>query len=640
MLKKKIAVVAQWPKGINAENECIKRIQSSAMSLGIEVLIIDKNGYYLDTNNEILPNDVDFIINIHFETPKTYDSFSFVALWNPLEFYLGWGYDFCSQHLATHDDFISCSSIDADEHLLRLIKDDKSRLPPIFTMYHSLSNPIIEPKINNFKKVFYCGINWEALSKKEGRHNAIFRYLDKTNIIKIYGPEYINGIKVWKGFKSYERFLPFDGVTIVKEISNCGISLVLSSAAHKRSELMSNRLFESLAAGAIIIADDHPFIKKHLEGNALFLDMSKDDSHIAQQIIDYTSWVNSHPEEALNIAKKSQEIFLKKFRLDTSIQNLYSKLSMRKEQLHSLYLAKKDIHIINIIYFFLNNNDLKILQQELEYFEFQIYKNFQLFIIVDIKFYEENYDELHTIISLLNFKTYLKPLEVFKIEKNKIIARLSVGKMLLKIAEEIPMDQFICMCLEGEKMYSDHLSSLIRAFEEDSTTICAKSDILIQSYSLKREEQRKYIKFINYSNKNYLDEHDTCFASTLFRKSLLHTPNLSLYLNYIDDFVVLYLSILEINNIKHIKRCSLLKKANSRLSYPLFTLEDQLNLILNECKEKGAFIFNIYAPDLFLKLSPSDRLKFVKNLMEVVPLPKFFIKFLRFCFRLLKFIKA
>ena len=112
-MKNTFAIVCEWP-GVNAaENETILRIKKAAELNSKQLLIIDKYGNILDKNfkktiRRIKNHDVDFIINLHFASPKCYDGFSYVALWNPLKFYHDWSYLKHSFHLTSHHDFISC----------------------------------------------------------------------------------------------------------------------------------------------------------------------------------------------------------------------------------------------------------------------------------------------------------------------------------------------------------------------------------------------------------------------------------------------------------------------------------------------------------------------------------------------------
>jgi hypothetical protein len=207
----RFAVVKPWPDVQAAEDENIARLQITAHSMGLECVVVDPEGVCLDcADQRITGRDVDFVINLHFETPKAYDAYSFVALWNPLRFFNEWGYRQYSKHLLTHDDFLSCSSTWSDEHIRRMIAEDESRLAPHFTMYHSLSEPIFEPTLGQ-RKVFYAGINWDKMGKKKGRHQELLQLLDKADVMRIHGPRIFNNLNVWEGYQCYVGPVPFDG---------------------------------------------------------------------------------------------------------------------------------------------------------------------------------------------------------------------------------------------------------------------------------------------------------------------------------------------------------------------------------------------------------------------------------------------
>ena len=111
----RFAVVQMWPHIKAAEDENIERLKITATSLNLDCVVIDTSGRRVEHPHVVVSKeDVDFVIHLHFETPKTYDAFSFVALWNPLGYYYQWGYRKFSQHLLTHDDFLSCDSTWAD----------------------------------------------------------------------------------------------------------------------------------------------------------------------------------------------------------------------------------------------------------------------------------------------------------------------------------------------------------------------------------------------------------------------------------------------------------------------------------------------------------------------------------------------
>ncbi len=270
------------------------------------------DGYLLDTPKvKATPEDFDFAIHLHFDTPKAYNLFSFVALWNPLRYYYEYRegeYRRFSDNLLSHDDFLSCDSPGADDHVRRLIHNDPQRHPPLFTLFHSLAEPLLPPGLGD-RKLFYVGINWERLRGEKSRNQELLDMMDKSGRLRIYGPRRFLGVNVWRGYKSYVGEIPFDGVSIVKEIASAGISLVLSSSAHKESGLMSNRLFESLAAGAVIICDENAFARKHFGDTLLYVNTNEPPDVTHQQIREHLRWIDNNPEEALDLARRAPDIF-------------------------------------------------------------------------------------------------------------------------------------------------------------------------------------------------------------------------------------------------------------------------------------------------------------------------------------------
>ena len=203
-LKGRFAIVKLRTNLKTAEDEVIERIKRTAKALGIECLVIDFRGRLIDGGNRYLTSqDVDFVIHLHFETPKCYDIFSFAALWNPLEFFYDWGYRRFSKNLSTHDDYLSCSSAWTDDHIRRLLAADPTRVEPQLHMYHSLSEPIIAPKADGEKRLFYTGMNWEKLAGRKSRHEELLSLLDAAGLVRIYGPQTVRGVQVWGDFRGY-----------------------------------------------------------------------------------------------------------------------------------------------------------------------------------------------------------------------------------------------------------------------------------------------------------------------------------------------------------------------------------------------------------------------------------------------------
>lgn len=335
------AVVKPWPDIQAAEDEVIARLKVAANLLDLSCLVITPEGEIIGSGEgeRISARNCDFVINLHFDKPKNYEVFSFVALWNPLEFYHVWGYNRVSRHLLTHDDFLSCGSPWADDQVRRMISGKSTHLAPQFNLYHSVAEPILKPAAKSFK-LFYAGINWERLGKGPSRHQELLKKLDGGRQLRIFGPKLFQGVDVWEGYKSYQGQVPFDGVSMIREIAQCGASLVLSSEAHKQSEMMSNRLFESLAAGALVICDENPFARRYFGDTLLYIDSRESVEAQSKAVMKYLRWANDHPKEACKLASEAQNIFLADFKLEKSLSQIYLGFSERRASLNKLRSGK------------------------------------------------------------------------------------------------------------------------------------------------------------------------------------------------------------------------------------------------------------------------------------------------------------
>lgn len=77
----RFAIVKLWPEIKTAEDECIARLKVAATTLGLDCIKIHADGSLLeDPDKSIKRQHVDFVLHLHYDTPKLYDAFSFVAL--------------------------------------------------------------------------------------------------------------------------------------------------------------------------------------------------------------------------------------------------------------------------------------------------------------------------------------------------------------------------------------------------------------------------------------------------------------------------------------------------------------------------------------------------------------------------------
>jgi hypothetical protein len=319
---RKIGVIRLWPEQPVAEHENVERIRSAAASVGVELVELDRNGFILNSPGIMVSkNDVDFVLHLHYETAKSYDVPSIAALWNPIDFYIEWGFDTYWANQMSHNIYSYTGSKKIKSLIAQNRGEDTASTMAMFN--HTLSEPVYLPSKRRSLSIFYCGINWEKLTGKPGRHEGVLRGLDKAGKLSLYGPEKVRDINVWEGYRNYSGSLPFDGRTVIEKIAEAGACLVFSSEAHKSSEIMSNRLFEALSGGAVIIGDEHNFISEAIGNNYIKVPSSLSTDQRIGNILKEIKQLENDPEVAQKMAKDAQDKFIQKYILTSQIANLY-----------------------------------------------------------------------------------------------------------------------------------------------------------------------------------------------------------------------------------------------------------------------------------------------------------------------------
>ncbi|MNJ12158.1 hypothetical protein D3C77_63410 [compost metagenome] len=471
----RFGVVKLWPGIKTAEDECIARLKLAAKAIGVECVEIHADGGFVTAPDiKVSKANVDFVIHLHYDTPKRYDAFSFVALWNPLKFYHEWGYQRCSRNLTTHDDFISCSSSAADDHVARMVRGATTHLPAHFKLYHSTPKVVHEPSLGD-GKLFYAGINWEAIvSSRQSRQQEVLKRLDPTGLLKIYGPTIFQGVRVWEGYKSYVREIPFDGFSMINEIAKAGAALVLSSQAHRDSEMMSNRLFETIAAGTLVICDENPFARKYFGDSLLYIDSRSPMEQIYSDITTHLGWIKNHPEEAMAKIKKAQAIFKEHYTLIGSLKDLYSGLNARKQQLIAQHLGAEgeSTHIsLNLL---MLDYSTAALKAHVESVRHQDYRNFTATLVID-KVVAGNFKpEISRIINASPTPIRVKEVEGYKYSIHpEIKAKRRLGEILQELVSDAADSDAIVFVAPNEKLLSNHLTVLAGALQSDPEVNCA-----------------------------------------------------------------------------------------------------------------------------------------------------------------------
>lgn len=476
-MKKKIALIYTWPGlKVSGESEIIFRLLIAAKNIGIDADVLSKDGFVLDrnlckTDRKVKEHEYLFQILFHFDDTIEIDVFSYYTLWNPPEIMLKIPTysSFIAKNVTLVHDYLAYDNEKLKAHLETMfIGRTQCDLKDCSILAPSFPKTVVKtPKLVENPNIFYCGINWEQFfSGETSRHENLFRRLDTLSYMRFYGFE-----GAWKNYKRYISSIPFDGVSILDEISKCGICLALSSEAHLRAGWASNRAYEGAAAGAVIISDTNKFIMEHFEDSVLYINFDiKNPEHMFEQIKNHFKWIKTNPEKALNMARKAQKILIEKFSLEEQLENIISNHPKRlvnvKERLYSKEPEKETLVVafIDRIEFTREQEDwLKDILQDINRQEDK-----------SVIFALACEEKLVTKIKALLVNDSCVRIFSFKIFddcKNKILTRC---EMLFDIASKVKHD-YLMIFTGNETIFSEHITTLKRALEDNKDMIAAHS---------------------------------------------------------------------------------------------------------------------------------------------------------------------
>lgn len=496
------ALLMTWPQVKNAEYELAKRFIRAAENLAIEIHIVDGDGYFLRQDDftrtgieRISSKTCDFLISLHFESARLHDIYSYIALWNPISYFNLFGYEKSISKLASYNDVLSCAAAIVDAHANNIFSS-LGRLPimPLPNLFHSAPEPFKRPRIGENSRVFYIGINWERIGKNPGRHHGLLRALDDADLISIYGPEKFMGVEPWAGFKNYRGSLPFDGFSTINALNEAGICLAFSSKEHQDSGVMSNRFFEGLAAGAALIANPHPFIKRFFSDCAYIVEDNLPPAEISKRVNDIVLAIRRDPSEARERAQIGQKRLKETFSLERCLEKLFAVHDKRKRSSAVFDSALGDpqkveslpLRIMIVIqHFDADDNEFRrMLSNVLR----QIGVKFNVAIICDEKFYNAKGRKL------AEEELGVTPDQIFIRPNTRVAPPPDNSRpIFLQVVEKFGPDYFIIM-QKGEHWFSDHLITLAKTLEKQKDCFFACTGKILENNFNERNVTRELIE--------------------------------------------------------------------------------------------------------------------------------------------------
>ena len=149
----------------------------------------------------------------------------------------------------------------------------------------------------------------------ENRYKTLQCMLAQKSYTSLFGNP-IHGEPYGKAFKGP---IDFDGESVLDLISEKGVCLVLHSGSHLRHKIPSGRIFEAAAASAVIICDLNPFVIEHFGDSVLYIDQNLSGEELFEQIDANMHWIQEHPKEALEMARRAHQVFEERFLLENQL---------------------------------------------------------------------------------------------------------------------------------------------------------------------------------------------------------------------------------------------------------------------------------------------------------------------------------
>jgi hypothetical protein len=173
-------------------------------------------------------------------------------------------------------------------------------------------------------KLTYFGTNWDA------RRSNFFRAIGQWDDVEIYGRKV-----AWEPMKipAYKGEIAYDGLSVIEMYRQNGIGLNIQGDHHVQEDVISNRVFEITAAGAVCLTCRMPWLEKNFGDTLYYFEQETSDKRLQEQVRAMLDHIRANPEEAWKKAQAARKIFEEKFALEVMVQNLITYHKARTEKL-------------------------------------------------------------------------------------------------------------------------------------------------------------------------------------------------------------------------------------------------------------------------------------------------------------------
>lgn len=296
-----IAIINSFPAAaFTAETEYIKRFLEAARRTGHQA-------YEVVTSDDILDCNPDFVLANHEFSPKLTPHFTVGTMWGPYSYVLKdarklravLSYDAYLVGSRKVGNFLDSLEAATGVHKPR---SDFSFLPT------ALASDFPDRSDIDIRTLAYVGVHWDGL-----RHNELLKRLHEECLINIYGPP-----RSWKDYSaSYRGAIPFDGEKVTLTLREHGVVLCIHKDEHRIADTPSMRMFESAAAGCVLIVDEIPFARRVLGDSVFHIDLRDPPEVNLEKIRAVLQWVAKNPAEATSMARRSHALLNRDYSIET-----------------------------------------------------------------------------------------------------------------------------------------------------------------------------------------------------------------------------------------------------------------------------------------------------------------------------------
>jgi hypothetical protein len=300
----RIGFLNPWSE--KSENQAYLSLRIAAQRIGHELVQVTNS-------DEIIVANLDFVLAVHPNQPKTTEVPTFGVIHSPRALLLK--HDYYGQNLLTYDGYLTI--MDTVDQFLRAICAGAGRPPHIGYYLNSPQRQFLRCDIEEIValdalRLCYFTTNWDLRSR------PLFRSLARRSYMRIYGPaqgwDYLDGT-------AYRGSVPFDGHSVQEVYARFGAGLVTLSKHHALDDVISNRIFEISSVGAAAICPDIPWIRKHFGDTVLYYDAFGPVVTAVQQIDDAVAKIARNPHRAAEQADKARLTFEEKFAAEVMLDN-------------------------------------------------------------------------------------------------------------------------------------------------------------------------------------------------------------------------------------------------------------------------------------------------------------------------------